>query len=746
MRRNILILLALMLTMNMGAAKRVVKKKVPQVQSPVIIKPLQQHPTAFAVITDEVTFTKCNEAILKYRDAVEYDGLSTYLVHADWKTPDDVRNMLLGLYKECPTLEGIVLVGDIPIAMVRNAQHMTTAFKMDEAKFPIYESSVPTDRFYDDLHLQFRFMQEDAEHKGLFYYQLTEESPQSLQPTFYSARIKYPEAIGGDKYEAISAFLTKAAEAKYGMKNNQLDEVVTYNGGSYNYDCLMVYMDEEKAYRENFPLAFRNGLSFKHWNFRMRDAMKYKIFSEMQRKDIDLFMFHEHGNPDSQLVNDNKKGTSSTARYDLFKGNIYSSIRGHVERKGLDEDSLIQAIQKKFGLTPEFFKDYKNPEYWKKDSIEDADVYITTEDMNGRSTNPTMVMFDACYNGSFHEKDQIAGRYIFNPGTTLVVQGNTRNVLQDRWTIEMIGLLSHGLRVGQYNRQVATLEGHLIGDPTVHFAPIQTNTLSRDVITRANDEAYWKGLAGSEYADIQCLALRKIADLDKQQVQSSYFLDKFKESGFNTVRMECLKMLSRYNDENFIEAVRIGLRDPYERVARSCADLAGEICAPELIPEFVETLMGDEERIRAQYALNNSLYLFDGQDVIQELQNYFAKANRMDVEEESSKAITALKKEFEERMKREDVIFDKTKSDAARMSNIRLLRNYPRTGGIPRFLAFVADSDNPLVLRVAMAEALGWFNYSVCRQDILNGCKALLQKEQPEELKAELIQTINRLR
>ena len=50
-------------------------------------------------------------------------------------------------------------------------------------------------------------------------------------------------------------------------------------------------------------------------------------------------------------------------------------------------------------------------------------------------------MFDACYNGSFHENDYIAGQYIFNDGQTLVAQGNTRNVLQDRWTIEMIGLL-----------------------------------------------------------------------------------------------------------------------------------------------------------------------------------------------------------------------------------------------------------------------------------------------------------------
>ncbi len=66
----------------------------------------------------------------------------------------------------------------------------------------------------------------------------------------------------------------------------------------------------------------------------------------------------------------------------------------------------------------------------------------------------------------FHENDYIAGQYIFNDGQTLVAQGNTRNVLQDRWTIEMIGLLSHGVRAGQYNKLIASLEGHLFGDPT----------------------------------------------------------------------------------------------------------------------------------------------------------------------------------------------------------------------------------------------------------------------------------------
>ena len=56
---------------------------------------------------------------------------------------------------------------------------------------------------------------------------------------------------------------------------------------------------------ENFPLAFGRQMGFKHWNFRMKHPMKYKLFSELQRKDLDLFMFHEHGMPTGQLINVN---------------------------------------------------------------------------------------------------------------------------------------------------------------------------------------------------------------------------------------------------------------------------------------------------------------------------------------------------------------------------------------------------------------------------------------------------------
>lgn len=713
---------------------------------PVVVSPKHKNPTAFAIITDRLTYENCKDAILQYRDATEYDGLSTYIVYSDWSNPMDVRQCIEHIYSGCPQLEGIVLVGDIPIAMIRGAQHMTTAFKMNEQKYGIRESSVPSDRFYDDLHLKFNFLKQDTDDKSLFYYQLAENCPQRLNPNFYSARIRHTEGMSGNKYQAISAFLEKAAKAKYTNMNNTLDQIVTYNGGSYNFDCLMVYMDEEKAYRENFPLAFRDGTSFKHWNFRMKRPIKYNILNELERNDLDLFMFHEHGSETKQYVNEYRQGDNNESRISLLKSEIYSSIKRHVERDGNDEDSLIQSMQKKYHLTPEFFEDYNKHDYWEKDSIESEEINISTSDLKDRKTNATFIMFDACYNGSFNDSDYVAGHYIFNSGSTLICQGNTRNVLQDRWTVEMIGLLSHGLRVGQYNRQVATLEGHLIGDPTVHFAPIEKNTLACDEVLRSNDVTFWKQQLMSPYADIQCLALRKLTDIDSLRLNSAFLIDKYKESLWGTVRMECIKLLSRYADANFTEAVRLGLHDPYERIARSCATYAGFIGDPKLIADVVDVMQNDEERIRCQYALNNSIYLFEEDAIIDAMEKYFNTANRVDIEDEKKVSLKAVRDQFEQKRKREQLIFDKTAKEEDRMLSIRLLRNYPRSCGTDKYLSFISDEDNNVRLRVAMAEALGWFSYSYQRKNILFGCRKLLLNENlPDVLRVELVKSINRL-
>ena len=201
-----------------------------------VIKPSTKQATAFAIVTDNQTYANTKEAMHLYKDAVEADGLATYLISGDFQNPDQVKEEIIKVYKECPSLEGIVLVGDIPIALVRNAQHMTTAFKMNEKAFPWPESSVPTDRFYDDLNLKFQYLKQDSVNPQHHYYKLTEDSPQRLNPTFYSARIKYPEKKGGDKYQAIASFLKKAAAAK-------AKEVTL---GQMNLDHITAYAEELK--------------------------------------------------------------------------------------------------------------------------------------------------------------------------------------------------------------------------------------------------------------------------------------------------------------------------------------------------------------------------------------------------------------------------------------------------------------------------------------------------------------------
>lgn len=632
---------------------------------------LTTRPTSFAIITDEATYRKCGKALERYREATEHDGLASTIIHGEWKDPEQLRQRISEFYQACAAtapLEGIVLVGDIPIAMVRNAQHMTTAFKMDEEKYSIRQSSVPSDRFYDDLHLKFRFLKRDSADKALFYYELTEDSPQQLNPTFYSARIRHTEGLGGDKYKAISLFLEKAAKAKYATEQNPLDQVVTYNGAQYNSDCMAAYRDEEKGYRENFPLAFATTTGFKHWNYRMTDAAKGNILSELERTDLDLFMFHEHGSETRQYISDK-----------------------------MDTDS--------------------------------AD--ITTKDLRNRTTNAIMVMLDACYNGSFNDSDYVAGHYIFNPGRTLVVQGNTRNVLQDRWTTRGIGILSCGQRVGLYNQLAASLEGHLIGDPTVRFTP-----------SAASDAPY----SESDDASLQCLALRRLVNSDYQMQFSGHLLRQFKESRLNTVRMECLTLLSRYRNNDFKEAVRLGLSDPYERIARSSASYVGHIGDPCLVNDVVAAFHGNKERKRMQYNLDNSLLLFEEDTICAAMESYYNRENISPQDSDRIETMESIHKHYKQRREFELLAFAPQTEMSDRKLAIRLLRNYPRSGGIEKYLQLLADDKAPEQLRILMAEALGWFNYSYRRAEILCACRQQLQHmKQPEALTAEIKQTIKRL-
>ena len=103
------------------------------------------------------------------------------------------------------------------------------------------------------------------------------------------------------------------------------------------------------------------------------------------------------------------------------------------------------------------------------DSLARANINIVLEDIQKLKTGARLTIFNACYNGSFHEKGYVAGYHIFNDGRNVVAQGNTVNVLQDKWADQLIGYLALGIRAGFWQKEVCYLESHMIGDPTFRF-------------------------------------------------------------------------------------------------------------------------------------------------------------------------------------------------------------------------------------------------------------------------------------
>ena len=96
---------------------------------------------------------------------------------------------------------------------------------MDQDAYSYYESSVPSDRFYDDFDLKFRFLHRDSTHQHLYYYWLTGDSPQRISCDIYSGRIR-STAKGEAGFTQIRNYLKKVVKER--SVENPLNVVVQY--------------------------------------------------------------------------------------------------------------------------------------------------------------------------------------------------------------------------------------------------------------------------------------------------------------------------------------------------------------------------------------------------------------------------------------------------------------------------------------------------------------------------------------
>jgi hypothetical protein len=706
----------------------------------VIVKP-NRTDAVVAVITDEAI--AATHSFLAYCNMLSArESLGVYAVAATWKDPDQVKETLMDIRKNYPALEGMVLIGDVPVAMVRNAQHMTTAFKMDEIKFDRKQSSVASDRFYDDPDLQFRFIGQDKDNPLWFYYELDERSPQRIQSELYTGRIM-SHAKGAARVEEISRYLDKAVAAR--NTKNPLDQMLAYTGSAYNSESITSWSHEQFALQEVLPGVFSKANGYRALHFSMQKVMKYRLFSELQRPGLDLTLFTEHGDIEKQYISHHQYGNDMHFATSYIKYYLRNSLRRAVE-KGQPAAAAMQALMKRFEVPESWFDGaLDNDSLRRADSIYTTDGDIYSAELATISPASRMVIFNACYNGSFHHPNNISAGYLFGNGQTLVTHGNTVNVLQDKWTIAHIGLLERGARVGHWSRINNTLESSLNGDPTFHFDHPQWEMINK-MLVASKPVAYWKKQLSHTDLAVQMLAMRKLFEADASG-NAALFRKIYTTASSRNLRMEALRLLAHIGDTNYLAVAGMALRDPYELIRRKSAEWIAKAGHDQFIPQLIDMLIAFPDDARTNWVGERALSVMNSEVLLKVLEEKKATAAFWYKPDEwlaSMKKLAADgKRSAAETLKG---ILDKKASENDRIQKVRLLRNMYYHHLIPQLLQVAADASEPVAVRKNLIEALGWFSNSYNKPLIVEACNKLIAlNDTPEVLKAEAIQTLGRL-
>jgi hypothetical protein len=689
---------------------------------------------AVAIVVDKVTYDKCRQSIDSYSKSIALEGLNPLVVIDKWGMPDSIRAVLLNLYKN-QNLEGAVFVGDIPVPMIRDAHHLSTAFKMNPKRIWT-ESSIPSDRFYDDFDLKFNYLKQDSVFPLYHYYSLAYDGPQEIKCEIYSARIKAPSTPGKTKYQLISDYLFKVAKEK--ENRGKLGQISYYTGHGYNSDCMVARIDEKIALMEQFPFLSEAQRSINYINYTYDDNVKYRLLAELARKDLDIAILHHHGSENSQMMNGSPISSNTQVWIDQSKKFFRGKIRGA-------KDSTVskQYYIDNYNIPASWVNNAFNPEIVKKDSLEDAAIDINIPDLYGYEPGAKVILFDACFNGSFHLDDYISGHYIFNPGSTIVVKANTVNTLQDTWTNQLLGLLNLGISVGNWAKGQQTLESHLIGDPTYMFKNIAPGGLDLNmaVTQKKGDAGFWRKLMKDSNPEIKSLAMKML--YENKAIGTDELLSIQKEEKRATVRLQAFNLIKNSSDQNLISSIKLGLYDNYELLRRLSSLYAAKNGSPQLIDDvfMLRFLPGASKRVEFQLRGATEIY---NQDEAYAAFDRAVKAKGGKWYEEEARQFASLKYTLENGDKEFKALLDPKATVKAKGFTISALRNSGEASHLSILFEFFKKSEN-LDLKCALAEAFGWFKYSYKKDEIIKFCEDQLKVEKEDVIRKELIRTLKRL-
>ncbi len=696
----------------------------------------------FAIVVDSASYAQARVQIDAYASEIERGGLKVYTVIDRWGVPDSLRAQLIKLHaqKNAP-IEGAVFIGDIPIPMIRDAQHLTSAFKMNQKTYDKKESSVPSDRFYDDFSLEFRFLERDEDNPAYFYYSLTETSAQRLSPDLYTGRIRPTDCDGTSRYDKLRSYLEKVVAEK--RSANKLDQILYFSGHGFVSESMMARIDEKEMLYDHFPWlrGQRNGISY--IDHRQQKYIKFRLMNEMQRENLDYAVLHHHGDWDTQYLNNlplNNYAADEIASVKLY---LRESLR-HAAEHGKNLDTIKVKLMNRFDVPEHWFDGAFDAHVRAKDSIHLYNLDLFLSDFKDYRPAARLVVLDACFNGSFHRDNSIANAYIFNGGKTVAVLANSVNVLQDKWIDRYVGLVGMGMYAGNLVKYGPYLESHLIGDPTFAFVPSVKSFDINEALVSGGVKV-WKKALESPYPTLRTMAIEQL--FRAGVLGSDDLLKIFETSPCGIVRVQALVNLAECRDDNFVKALSLSIGDSYEMVERFGMNMIATCGDERLIPALISAAIRNNTTERIEFGVKQALPMYDTQKLQEELDRQFDSSTAyMDSDEVKKQIAHAIDVNSRRWIKDMEAIMAPDTKPTTRNNDIRAMRNYHVHHMVPQLLEYMKNCGDEQT-QIDMLEAFGWFRLSYRAPQIA----AVAQQMSGDEaysaaVRAEALKTYNRLK
>lgn len=655
--------------------------------------------SSFAIIVDSTTFVNVGTPILEFRQTIENDGLPTWLIIANWPGPEPIKEKLIELYNndELP-LEGAVFIGDIPIVAVQDAQHLTSAFRMDQTGRTLAESSVPSDRFYDDFDLKFEFIEHDNANPLIHYYRLLPESPVKLNRDIYSARIPVLH-ISRNKYKILKQYFKKVVKIK-SAPLEQLDQLVCATGFNYLSDSYTAVTDEIITLREIFGMdkSVKNRIypAF----HRCSDNPKQQLLHYLELSKGDLFLIHSHGNELAQFIQENE------------------------QNKLIADENISSAADQEA-------------------STEDATT-ISLDEINRQKIDTEFVILDVCYNGAFQKDRYMAAAYLYSQGEVVTVMANSVNVRQDIAILENLGALAYGARIGQWHQMENYLESHLFGDPTFRYASRLTKNLKnpppferyREEPSKLED--FW------EQEKVPYLRASALSALYKFKPKNIHkYLKEALRDPHYIVRLKAWIILASMRNAEFTDLLPEGLQDSYELIRRYCAIWMGEIGNNTFVQHLAKAAISDPSE-RVVFNALISLKLIGTKEARTALKWVLSEINNYD-DGKFIQQVRANLFTMSQWLPNEVIPPLTNGTPEEKIKHIRLFRANRHLVALPT-LIFLYENDPSPEVRVAAAETLGWYAFYEKRNLIEDTFKkTLLDINLDEDIKKATILAHRRL-